>query len=66
MFPVGGEPLCRVELCPAWPLTPGGVPGPLGPFEDEPRIRRGGLRFIVWYGMVWDGMVWYGMLSLLL
>ena len=36
-------------------------PGPVGPFEEEPRIRRGGLRYMVWYGMVWYGMVWYGM-----
>ena len=35
-------------------------PGLVGPFEEEPRIRRGGLRDMVWYGMVWYGMVWYG------
>ena len=32
------------ELRPAWPKKAGGVPGPLCPFEDEPRIRQGGLR----------------------
>ena len=36
-------------------------PGLVGPFEEEPRIRRGGLRYMVGYGMVWYGMVWYGM-----
>ena len=41
--------------------NPAASPGPLGPFEGEPRIRRGGLRYMVWYGMVWYGMVWYGM-----
>ena len=39
----------------------GASPGLVGPFEEEPRIRRGGLRYMVWYGMVWYGMVWYGM-----
>ena len=41
--------------------NPVASPGPVGPFEEEPRIRRGGLRYMVWYGMVWYGMVWYGM-----
>ena len=37
--------------------NPVASPGLVGPFEEEPRIRRGGLRFMVWYGMVWYGMV---------
>ena len=41
--------------------NPVASPGLVGPFEEEPRIRRGGLRIMVWYGMVWYGMVWYGM-----
>ena len=41
--------------------NPVASPGLVGPFEEEPRIRRGGLRYMVWYGMVWYGMVWYGM-----
>ena len=41
--------------------TPVASPRLVGPFEEEPRIRRGGLRSMVWYGMVWYGMVWYGM-----
>ena len=39
-------------------------PGPVGPFQEEPRIRRGDSAIwygMVWYGMVWYGMVWYGM-----
>ena len=51
----------RWELRPAWPKKPGGVPGPLGPFEEKPQILPGGLRYLVWYGMVWYGMVCYGM-----
>ena len=42
-------------------VNPVASPGLVGPFEEEPRIRRGGLRYMVWYGMVWYGMVWYGM-----
>ena len=41
--------------------NPVASPGLVGPFEEEPRIRREGLRYMVWYGMVWYGMVWYGM-----
>ena len=41
--------------------NPVASPGLVGPFEEEPRIRRGGLRYRGWYGMVWYGMVWYGM-----
>ena len=41
--------------------NPVASPGLVGPFEEEPRICRGGLRYMVWYGMVWYGMVWYGM-----
>ena len=40
--------------------NPVASPGHVGPFEEEPRIRRGGLRYMVRYGMVWYGMVWYG------
>ena len=42
-------------------VYPVASPGLVGPFEEEPRIRRGGLRYMVWHGMVWYGMVWYGM-----
>ena len=56
----GGSSVRRGRKNPAASL------GPLGPFEDEPRIRRGGLRYMVGYGMVWYGMVWYGMVWLLL
>ena len=53
--------------------NPVASPGLVGPFEEEPRIRRGGaplygtvrygtVRYgTVRYGMVWYGMVWYGM-----
>ena len=34
----------RWELHPAWPLNPVASPGLVGPFEEEPRIRQGGLR----------------------
>ena len=32
--------------------NPAASPGLVGPFEEEPRIRQGGLRYMVWYGMV--------------
>ena len=53
-LPVGASP----GLAEKYPVA---SPGLVGPFEEEPRIRGGGLRYMVWYGMVWYGMVWYGM-----
>ena len=53
-LPVGASPGLAEK-------NPAASPGLVGPFEEEPRIRRGGLRYMVWYGMVWYGMVWYGM-----
>ena len=54
---------CRWELCPAWPIKPGGVPWARGPLRGRTSDSPGGtpLYGMVWYGMVWYGMVWYGM-----
>ena len=60
--PCGGGGGRRWELRPAWPKkNPVASPRLVGPLEEEPRIRRGGLRYMAWCGMVWYGMVWYGM-----